>query len=210
MADKKLTAEVEVDVEVNKEKALKALKDLSSSAGSIEASIKLDTSDALKGLEAIKESAKSINFYDAAKISEVEEKLKAAKEEATKLGEASKSSFDSWLNTEVTDSTLEASFGGDTSSFTKSEREDIAKSNAEFEQSNILYNEHLKAVEKVNKLEEQHKKLLAEQSKLQSASSKDDTEFNERINESEENIESLKEKAVPAAAAKTASASADF
>ena len=195
MAETKLTAEVEVNVDVKKEEALKALKDISASAGSIEASIKLDTSDALKGLEAIKESAKSVNFYDAAKISEVEDKLRSAKEEATKLGDASKSFFDSWLGTEVTDSMLEASFGGDTGSFTKSEREDIARSNAEFEQSNLLYNEHLKAVEKVNELEEQHKKLLAEQSKLQSTSSKDDTEFNERVKESEKNIESLKEKA---------------
>ena len=195
MAETKLTAEVEVNVDVKKEEALKALKDISASAGSIEASIKLDTSDALKGLEAIKESAKSVNFYDAAKISEVEDKLRSAKEEATKLGDASKSFFDSWLGTEVTDSMLEASFGGDTGSFTKSEREDIARSNAEFEQSNLLYNEHLKAVEKVNELEEQHKKLLAEQSKLQSTSSKDDTEFDERVKESEKNIESLKEKA---------------
>ena len=103
MAETKLTAEVEVNVDVKKAEALKALKDISASAGSIEASIKLDTSDALKGLEAIKESAKSVNFYDSAKISEVEDKLRAAKEEAIKLGEASKSFFDSWLGTEVTD-----------------------------------------------------------------------------------------------------------
>lgn len=195
MADKKLTAEVEVNVDVKKEEALKALKDISSSAESIEASIKLDTSDALKGLEAIKESAKSVNFYDDAKISEVEDKLRAAKEEVTKLGDAYKASFDSWLNTEITDSMLEASFSGDTSSLTKSEREGVDRSNAEFEQSNILYNEQIKAVEKVNKLEEQHKKLLEEQSKLQFTPSKDDTGFDERVKESEKNIESLKEKA---------------
>ena len=47
MAETKLTAEVEVNVDVKKEEALKALKDISASAGSIEASIKLDTSERL-------------------------------------------------------------------------------------------------------------------------------------------------------------------